>query len=169
MLNAKRCCQLSSAMLLVIIGWIPTEASVVDVTVTICELLANPERYSGKQVVVHAALINPRRMALADGRCGNVLLVFPSDESVKPRPTFHLLEDDSFKKLTNAESELLPMPPMKPGKIVANFEGRFDSVFILRKKRKVQQDPRSIRLAPDEVRLVLHQVTDVQATPASVD
>ena len=57
---------------------------------------------------------------------------------------------------------LVPLPPKKPGRVTAIFEGRFDSVFILRKGRKVQQDPRSLRLAADEVRLVLWRVSDVR-------
>jgi hypothetical protein len=137
------------------------------IKVTVCELLAKPEEFSGKQVIFHATLINPRRKALVDGDCGRVFLVFPGDEEVRPKAEFQLLEDDSFKKLMDAQSQLLPMPPKKPGRITATFEGRFDSVFSLRNGRKVKRDPRSIRLAADEVRLVLRRVSSVKVDPAS--
>jgi hypothetical protein len=135
--------------------------------VTVCELLSKPEGFSGKQVTFQATQMNSRRKILVDGDCGRVLLVFPGDEEVRPKAKFQLLEDDSFKKFMDAQSELLPMPPKKPGRITATFEGRFDSVFTLRNGRKVKGDPRSIRLAADEVRLVLRRVSDVKVDPAS--
>jgi hypothetical protein len=153
---------------LFLVACTPMKLSGLDSTkVTVCELLAKPEEFSGKQVTFHATLMNPRRKVLVDGDCGRVLLVFPGDEEVRPKAKFQLLEDDSFKQLMDAQSELLPMPPKKPGRITATFEGRFDSVFILRNGRKVNRDPRSILLAADEVRLVLRRVSDVKVDPAS--
>ncbi|HVT93625.1 MAG TPA: hypothetical protein VHD76_12325 [Bryobacteraceae bacterium] len=129
---------------------------------TVCELLAKPEQFSGKVVVFQADLINPRRMALKDGGCERVLLTFPKDPDTKPKAKFNLVEDESYKKLMASVGVLVPMPPKKPGRITATFEGRFDSVFILHNGQKVQRDPRSLRLAADEVRLVLRKVSDVR-------
>jgi hypothetical protein len=128
---------------------------------TVCELLSKPEQFSGKVVVFQADLINPRRMALKDGGCERVLLTFPRDPDTKPKAKFKLVEDESYKKLMASVGVLVPMPPKKPGRITATFEGRFDSVFILRNGQKVQRDPRPLRLAADEVRLVLRKVSDV--------
>jgi hypothetical protein len=129
---------------------------------TVCELLAKPEQFSGKLVVFQADLINPRRIALKDGNCERILLTFPNDPDTKPKPKFKLVQDESYKRLMASVGVLVPMPPQKPGRITATFEGRFDSVFILRNGKKVQRDPRSLRLAADEVRLVLRKVSDVR-------
>ena len=129
---------------------------------TICELVNKPEQFSGHMVVVRADLINPRRMALVGGHCERVLLSFPNDDEVKPKARFKLVEDESFNKLMDSVSVLIPMPPKTPGRITGTFEGRFDSVFVLRNGRKIRRDPRSIRLAADEVRLVLRRVFDLE-------
>ncbi|MFN8007442.1 MAG: hypothetical protein U0V70_10540 [Terriglobia bacterium] len=137
---------------------------------TVCELLAKPEQFSGKLVVFQADLINPRRIALKDGGCERVLLTFPNDPDTKPKAKFKLVKDESYKKLMSSMGVLVPMPPNKPGRITAKFEGRFDSVFIVRNGQKVQRNPRSLRLAADEVRLVLRRVSDVRVeepTPIS--
>ena len=134
---------------------------------TVCELTAKPEHFSGKDVVVRASILHPRRMALEDDTCGRVLLAFPEDRDTKPKPRFTLVRDANFKRLMASMAELVPPPPLKPGKITATFEGRFDSVFFLRNGRKVERDPRSIRLARDEVRLVLRRVTDVEVKLAT--
>jgi hypothetical protein len=133
---------------------------------TVCELLSKPEQFSGQMVIFRADLINPRRMALVEGNCGRVLLTFPNDDEIRPKARFQLVEDGNFKKLMDSVAVLIPMPPKKPGRITATFEGRFDSVFVLRGDRKTQRDPLSIRLAADEVRLVLHRVSDVHVEPA---
>jgi hypothetical protein len=90
------------------------------------------------------------------------LLTFPNDPDTRPKAKFKLVEDESYKKLMASVGILVPMPPKKPGRITATFEGRFDSVFILHNGQKVQRDPRSLRLAADEVRLVLRRVSDVR-------
>ena len=157
-----------AAIILVAAGCMSTKARESEpVTVTVCELLAHPEQYSGKQVIIRAMVITTRRMAITLSDCVKVLLVFPSDPEAKPKPQFHLVEDENFNKLNNAQRELVPQRRETAGRITATFEGRFDSVFVMRKGRKVKRDPRSIRLAADEVRLVLHRVSDVEVKPAS--
>lgn len=147
---------------------IPTSANEREpVKTTVCELLSKPEQFSGQMVVFRADLINPRRMALVEGNCGRVLLTFPNDDEVRPKASFKLVEDGNLKKLMDSVAVLIPMPPKKPGRITATFEGRFDSVFVLRSGRKTERDPRSIRLAADEVRLVLRRVSDVHVEPPS--
>jgi hypothetical protein len=134
----------------------------VPVKTTVCHLIAKPEEFSGKLVIFQAELVTPRRMALVDGNCGRILLAFPTDEEVRPKARFKLIEDDQFKLLMASRSELVPPPPGKPGKVLATFEGRFDSVFALNHGHKIERDPRSMRLAADEVRLVLRRVSDVK-------
>jgi hypothetical protein len=133
-----------------------------SVKTTVCQLVARPEEFSGKMVIFQAELATPRRMALVDGDCGRILLTFPTDNEVRPKANFRLVEDDQFKLLMESRSELVPPPPKKPGKILATFEGRFDSVFTMSHGKKVERDPRSIRLAADEVRLVLRRVSSVK-------
>lgn len=158
----------NSAAAVALSGWdLAAAEELVARRVTICELVRNPEKYSGQQVSVHARMANPQRMVLEDGDCGRVLLVFPADQQVRPKTKFRLLEDDNFKKVMQARSELVPPPTRTPGRVSATFQGRFDSVFTLKAGRKVQRDPRSMRLAVDEVRLVLHRITDVSIKPGS--
>ena len=147
-------------------GWTSACAEeAVALRVTVCELTRNPERYSGQQVAVRARLANPQRMVLEDGDCGRVLVAFPADQQVRPKAKFKLLKDDNFQRLMEARSELVPPPTRTPGKLSATFQGRFDSVFTLKDGHKVQRDPRSMRLAVDEFRLVLRRITDVSVEP----
>jgi hypothetical protein len=134
----------------------------VPVKTTVCQLMAKPEEFSGKMVVFQAELVTPQRMALVDDSCGRILLKFPTDDEARPKASFKLIEDDQFKLMMESRSELVPPPPGKPGKILATFEGRFDSVFVLSRGQKVKRDPRSMRLAADEVRLVLRRVSEVK-------
>lgn len=157
-----------SAAAVSLLGWgLAAAAEPVAQRVTICELVRSPEKYSGQQVSVHARIANPQRMVLENGECGRVLLVFPADQQVRPKAKFKLLEDDNFKRLMEARSELVPPPTRMPGRVSATFQGRFDSVFTLKEGRKVQRDPRSMRLAVDEFRLVLHRITEVSIEPGS--
>ncbi len=133
----------------------------VALRVTMCELTRNPERYSGRQVAVRARMINPQRMVLEDGDCGRVLLAFPADQQVRPKAKCKFLEDNVLQRLMEARSELVPPPTRTPGRVSATFHGRFDSVFPLKGGHKVQRDPRSMRPAVYEFRLVLRRVTDV--------
>jgi hypothetical protein len=43
--------------------------------VSICQLLANPERFSGKEVIIRASIVHPRRLALETVPAGMCSLI----------------------------------------------------------------------------------------------
>jgi hypothetical protein len=136
----------------------PSEAS-------ICEVTAAPEKFAGRMIVLRGRIVTPRRLFIED-QCGRVILNYPAEYEVRPKAKFRLVEDQNFKLMNDALSELVPKPPRQPGTVVVTVEGRFDSVFVERHGRKIQLDPVKVRLPVYEVRLVLHRVLKVEVTPA---
>jgi hypothetical protein len=107
-------------------------------------------------IVLRGRIVTPRRLFIEDD-CRRVILHYPADYDVKPKAKFKLVEDENFKLMTDSLGVLVPKPPNQPGAIVVTVEGRFDSVFIERRGRKIQLDPVKVRLPSYEVRLVLHR------------
>ncbi len=131
---------------------------------SICAVTASPEKFTGKMIVLRGRILTPRRLFIED-QCGRVILNYPTNEDVRPKPKFKLVEDENFKLMNDAFGVLVPMAPKQPGTVVVTVEGRFDSVFVERHGRKVQLNPAKIRLPAYEVRLVLHRVLKVEVTP----
>jgi hypothetical protein len=56
---------------------------------------------------------------------------------------------------------------MKPGRVFAVLGGRFDSVYKTQNGKKVERDPVKMRLARNDLRIVLLRVKNVEIQPAT--
>lgn len=140
------------------------------VEVTLCDLYQHPEKHAGRMIKVRGGSVGGDLRIediLHDSHSEpcptymRIVVVFP--DQVKPTPRFHLVRDESYKKL----EEALHYPG--PIHIDATFEGRFDAAFVWR-------DHKRVRVGPDEEkgygkkheydgRIALRQVSDVWAKP----
>jgi hypothetical protein len=106
-----------------------------------CKILANPRLYDGKVVTVRGSYRRqPDWRGIESRDCTDELLVVePSDPSIKPAANFKIQEDDAlrnFKKLI--EDRMPPDPdmdayeagPRYKYEVVATFTGRLDSANI---------------------------------------
>jgi len=114
------------------------------VPLTVCQLVAKPAVYSGRQVTVRAEVIDPRRVQLVDpanAKCGRIPWISPTSPDVKPKPRFTLVQDQNYKELVDSLGLTLPPPPgskREISRVVAVLEGRFDSVYQLKDGKPVR-------------------------------
>ncbi len=153
---------------------IPAYGQSSDLTVlSICQILAEPGHFAGKQVTVRAEVIEPRRVQLidpVDPKCGRIPWAYPTNRDVKPKPKFSLVEDARFKELTGSLGLLLPPPPgstRERSRIIAVLEGRFDSVYRLKAGKSVRSAQGTGYLGADEHVFVLHRVVKTEILPSA--
>jgi hypothetical protein len=140
---------------------------------SICQILAEPGRFAGKQVTVRAEVVQPRRVQLtdpADPKCGRIPWAYPTNRDLKPKPKFSLVEDARFKELNDSLGLLLPAPPgstREQSRVVAVLEGRFDSVYRLKDGRSVRSAKGIGYRGADEHVFVLHRVVRIEILPTA--
>jgi hypothetical protein len=125
---------------------------------SLCELLRNASRFSGRLVSVRAELVAVREMLLADSRnrsCGLLAIESPENPGVRPKPNFALIRDQSYGEFERGFPVLLPTAVGARGSIYASFEGRFDWT-----------PAGSGHMRLRSARLILHRVFDVDVRPA---
>jgi hypothetical protein len=138
---------------------------------SVCQLLAEPARYSGKQVTLKAEVIEPRRIQLVDSanpECGRIPWMYPTNPDVKPKAKFSLVQDEKFKELQDSIGLMLPPPPgssRERSRIMAVLEGRFDSVYRLKDGKAVRFSQGIGYLGADEEVFVLRRVLRVEILP----
>lgn len=145
-------------------GEAPADADNAFVRVTVCELLRSPESHAGQLVSIQVSISDARSVRLADPNdrsCGEIPWALADDRRVKPRPHFNLLRDRNYEELLGGLGVLVPKPPRSRGFVNATLEGRFDSIYRLknRRRKKVAEGFGHLRL--DDARFVLHRVIDV--------
>jgi hypothetical protein len=84
-----------------------------------------------------------------------IIVVFP--EEIKPTPDFDLVRNVSLEQLNNALRDRIP------NHIEATFEGRFDSVVVVREGKRIEIAEGYGSKRDYQGRIVLHQVSDVIA------
>lgn len=132
------------------------------VEIRLCEAWQHPERYAGQLVRFRAELHYGRRILLRDGRCGPIPWAYPLDPEVEPKPPFELVKDEAFHRVEASIPLLLPDPKTeKRGYLLATVEGRFDSVFKIRRGKVVRNGKGFGHLGLYDNRLVLRRVEDV--------
>ena len=87
----------------------------------------------------------------------SIVVVFPNQ--IKPAPDFDLVKDDSFNKFQEA------MYHSRPIHIDATFEGRFDSLVMVRDGKRITIGKGYGKKHQHNGRIVLHRVSDVTAEP----
>jgi hypothetical protein len=145
------------------------QKSVNPVEASLCDLFQNPEQYAGKMIKVRAGSVGDLHIedTLHDSQAEpcpaymRIIVVFPYQ--VKPAPAFQLVQDDSYKNLSEA------LRSQRPIHIDATYEGRFDAVFVWRDHKRIRivqgnQTGYGKRHEYDG-RIVLHQVSDIWAMP----
>jgi len=165
MMRATSCCLL----LLTGCGVCWSRDATNPVEATLCDLYQHPEQYAGKMIKVRGGSVGELHIedTLHDSHAETcpaymrIIVVFP--DQVRPAPGFQLVQDESYKKL----SEALHYPG--PIHIDATYEGRFDPVFFWcdHKRIRVGQNNENGYGKKHEYdgRIVLHQVSDVWAKP----
>ncbi len=139
--------------------------------VSVCQLLTDPARYSGKQVTIRAEVIEPRRVQLVDPgkeECGRIPWVSPTSPDVKPKPRFSLVQDAKLQELENSLGLMLPPPPgstRQKSRVIAVLEGRFDSVYRLKHGKPVRSAQGIGYRGADEQVFVLHRVIKTEIVP----
>jgi hypothetical protein len=132
------------------------------VEIQLCDAWNHPERYAGQMVRIRAELDFGRGFLMRDGNCGPVPWVSPSDPDVKPKPSFTFLKDEAYNMVRSSMSVLSPDPETgKRGYLLVTVEGRFDTVFRLRKGKVVRVGEGFGHLGLYDNRLVLRKVEDV--------
>lgn len=136
------------------------------VKTSVCDLVKHSEKFAGKFVELRAELILARgALMLTEPGCTNIPFVEPSEEDVKPKPAFQLVEDENWRKLESSLSFLVPSPTGGIGRIFATIEGRFDWAFQLRRGRRVRVAQGYGHAALFDSRLVVHRVSAVELVP----
>lgn len=129
-----------------------------------CDLWQHPERYVGQMVRFRAEVHFIRHYFIRDNQCGPVGLNYPSYPDVNPKPSFELLKNNAYDKVTKSHHVMFidPETGERKGTILATMEGRFDSVFSLDKKGKVVRKGKGFgHLGLYDNRLVLQSFEDV--------
>jgi hypothetical protein len=145
------------------LGFSLSGQEVEPVEIQLCDAWNHPERYAGQMVRFRAELDNIRYiMTLRDGNCGPIKYAYPADPDIKPKPSFTLIKDEAYNKVRSSLPVLLPDPETgKFGHLFVTVEGRFDTVFRLRKGKVVRVGKGFGHLGLWDNRLVLRQVLDV--------
>ena len=147
--------------------WGQERASPVDVT--LCDLYQHPELYVGKMVKVRGTVAGSdwRLDAFTEKPCPTYMrLIVVLPDHVKPAPGFDLVRDKSFK-----EFEYAFYRQLRPIHLELTFEGRFDAGFVWRDHERIKVGQGAEKGYGKKYqydgRIVLHKVSDVQATPVS--
>jgi len=143
-------------------------------SLTICELVAHPEKYAGQTVRVRGSISKGwtaapkpiREVSIgepwASATCPGVLLVVIFPQAVKPQQDFNLEQDEALGRFQKALRERTH--------IEATFEGRFDSVFAIQDGKRVKIGKGFGRGSRATMGLVLRKVSDLNIRPTrSVD
>ena len=123
------------------------------------ELAAAPETFAGKIVSVRSQVIFGRGPFILTGGDYRIELVQPGNSGVKPKPRFNFVEDANWKKLQDL---LYPSPNMKPQQVFASVEGRFDTVYALRKGKRVRVKDGFGHMGLYDYRIVLRSIEKIE-------
>jgi hypothetical protein len=141
------------------------QADVEPSKASLCELYQHPEQYSGKIVRVRAS-VSGNDLSLEDfserQSCSAYMRVhLELPESVKPKPGFDLVRDDTLNELFDALH--------KGMNVVATYDGRFDPAFVwhAHKREPIGQGQAKGygKKQRYDGRIVLQRVTEVVARP----
>lgn len=152
-----------SCVLLLLLGHTTfAQTTKVPVEVTLCDLYQHPEEYIGRMVTVRGDVAGNDLWIDAFNwqSCSSwmrVIVVFPKD--VKPSPAFELMSDGSFKQLMDA------LYGRRPVNIDAKFEGRFDSVVVVRDGDRIRIGDGYGKKRDYDGRIVLKRVSEVVVKP----
>lgn len=136
---------------------------------SICKLAKQPENYTGKMVVVRGSVSKGWRappkaikeLSISEPwsvvSCPGVVVTVVFPEAVQPKPDFDLQEDDAFRKLEKALRQRTH--------IEGTFEGRFDSVFVLKDRKRIRVGKGFGHRHRATMRLVLRKVYDLEIRP----
>jgi hypothetical protein len=130
---------------------------------TLCDLLKSRGGLSGRMVSVRVEVVSIRESLGADPedhRCGSVVLADPLSPDVDPKAPFQWIKDSGYEQLEDGFRVLVPIPPATRGRLIATFEGRFDSIYA-KGRRQRGGFGHSFRHASQ---LVVHRVFDVSAS-----
>lgn len=136
--------------------------------ITVCDLLAAPEKYNGGQFSMRIEVSEAKQVIFVDPdnpRCGRIIWALPADQDVRPKPRFKLVEDANLSKFKDGLSVLVPPPSRTKGRVLATVEGRFDSIFRSQNGGKVRRPNGFGHLGLYESRFILHRVVDVAVEP----
>ena len=142
-----------------------TAAAAPTVETSVCQIVRNPENYSGKTVRFRAQLLSGRRFVVGAEGCEGIVVALPTDHWVKPKARFSFERNTDWEKLQRGKAELVGEPGAARGEVWGVFEGRLDSLSIVKNGKRIERDPRALQLAPDDIRLVLKRVTGVEVKP----
>jgi hypothetical protein len=142
-----------------------------ETPLSVCQLLAEPARYSGKQVTLRAEVVEPRRVNLVDpanANCGRIPWISPTSPDVKPKARFSLVQDEKFKELMDSFGLMVPPPPgvsREKSRVITVLEGRFDSVYRFKDGKPARSSHGVGYLGGDEHVFVLHRVLKTEILP----
>ena len=138
-----------------------------------CQILANPGAYNGKMVEVRGSFRRTTKWNAIESRdCeGEILLVPPTDASVRPPAEFQIRDDQSFRSFRSYSEELLGGDTSRSYiankrykyEVEATFVGRIDSADVILASGKAQALPGFGPRGEFRARLVLKSVSDVVA------
>jgi hypothetical protein len=128
---------------------------------TLCELLKTPEKFAGQMVSVRASVDKSYHwLVLFNKDCdGSVMLELRSE--IEPKREFPLEKDEQFEKFDQALFDFKPGSMELRNRIEADFAGRFDSMFAMKRNRKVRIAKGYGHGLQAKTRLVLHKVSNV--------